>query len=38
VAIELQGVALAAEQGIQLHRDPSAPARARTAVRRLLGR
>jgi AcrR family transcriptional regulator len=38
VAFELQGVALAAEQAIQLHRDPAAPARARTAVRRLLGR
>jgi hypothetical protein len=31
-------VALAAGQAVQLHRDPAAPARARRAIDRLLGR
>ncbi|MEV0404854.1 TetR/AcrR family transcriptional regulator [Actinoallomurus sp. NPDC050550] len=38
LVFELGGVALAAGQAIQLHRDPAAPARARRAVDRLLGR
>ncbi|MFI1518708.1 TetR family transcriptional regulator C-terminal domain-containing protein [Kitasatospora cineracea] len=33
---ELRGVALAADQGIQLWQDPQATTRARRAVRRLL--
>ncbi|MGW1760012.1 TetR/AcrR family transcriptional regulator [Streptomyces mirabilis] len=37
LAFELNGVALAANQSIQLHRDPQAPTRARRAVARLLG-
>ncbi|WP_028799475.1 TetR/AcrR family transcriptional regulator [Streptomyces sp. 142MFCol3.1] len=36
LAFELNGVALAANQSIQLHRDPQAPTRARRAVARLL--
>ncbi|WP_345658404.1 TetR/AcrR family transcriptional regulator [Streptomyces siamensis] len=36
LAFELNGVALAANQSIQLHRDPLAPTRARRAVARLL--
>jgi AcrR family transcriptional regulator len=35
---ELDGVVLAARQAIQLHADPAAPARARRALTRLLGR
>ncbi|GAA4606974.1 TetR/AcrR family transcriptional regulator [Actinoallomurus liliacearum] len=38
LVFELNGVALAAEQAIQLHRDPAAPERARRAIDRLLGR
>lgn len=38
LVFELNGVALAAEQAIQLHRDPTAPVRARRAIDRLLGR
>ncbi|WP_433176052.1 TetR/AcrR family transcriptional regulator [Actinoallomurus sp. CA-150999] len=38
LVFELGGVALAAGQAIQLHRDPAAPTRARRAVDRLLGR
>jgi AcrR family transcriptional regulator len=38
LVFELNGVALAADQAIQLHGDPAAPARARRAVDRLLGR
>ncbi|WP_405142148.1 TetR/AcrR family transcriptional regulator [Sphaerisporangium sp. NBC_01403] len=34
---ELNGVALAADQSIQLHRDPAAPARALRAIARVLG-
>ncbi|MFG1948635.1 TetR/AcrR family transcriptional regulator [Nonomuraea sp. NPDC048826] len=37
LAFELQGIALVTNQMIQLHRDRSAPDRARRAVRRLLG-
>ncbi|GAA0396956.1 TetR/AcrR family transcriptional regulator [Microbispora corallina] len=37
LVFELNGVALAAHQSIQLHHDPEAPARARRAVVRLLG-
>ncbi|MET7702668.1 TetR/AcrR family transcriptional regulator [Streptomyces sp. NPDC005485] len=36
VAFELDGVVLAANQSIQLHRDPRTPARARRAIARLL--
>ncbi|WP_405885052.1 TetR/AcrR family transcriptional regulator [Streptomyces sp. NBC_01136] len=36
LAFELNGVALAAHQSIQLHRDPLAPTRARRAIARLL--
>jgi AcrR family transcriptional regulator len=36
VIFELDGVILAANQSIQLHRDPRAPARARRAIARLL--
>ncbi|GLW11095.1 TetR family transcriptional regulator [Microtetraspora sp. NBRC 13810] len=36
LAFELNGVVLAAEQAIQLYRDPRAPARARAAITRLL--
>ncbi|MDJ0345180.1 TetR/AcrR family transcriptional regulator [Streptomyces sp. H10-C2] len=36
LAFELNGVALATDQAIQLHRDPDAPARARRAIDRLL--
>jgi hypothetical protein len=36
LAFELNGVALAASQSIQLHRDPQAPTRARRAIARLL--
>jgi AcrR family transcriptional regulator len=38
LAFELNGVVLAARQSIQLHRDPTAPTRARYAIDRLLGR
>lgn len=36
LVFELNGVALAADQAIQLHRDPQAPTRARRAIARLL--
>jgi AcrR family transcriptional regulator len=36
VVFELNGIALATDQAIGLHRDPSAPARARKAIARLL--
>ncbi|MEV8637161.1 TetR/AcrR family transcriptional regulator [Streptosporangium sp. NPDC051023] len=36
LAFELNGVALAADQAIQLHHDPAAPSRARRAIGRLL--
>ncbi|MEU8979282.1 TetR/AcrR family transcriptional regulator [Streptomyces sp. NPDC058467] len=36
LVFELNGVALAANQSIQLHRDPQAPTRARRAIARLL--
>lgn len=36
LVFELNGVALAANQAIQLHRDPQAPLRARRAIARLL--
>jgi len=36
LVFELNGVALAADQAIQLHHDPQAPTRARRAVARLL--
>ncbi|WP_405882607.1 TetR/AcrR family transcriptional regulator [Streptomyces sp. NBC_01136] len=36
VVFELNGIALAVAQAIQLHHDPTAPARARTAITRLL--
>jgi hypothetical protein len=36
VVFELNGIALAAAQAIQLHHDPAAPVRARTAIARLL--
>ncbi|WP_330302337.1 MULTISPECIES: TetR/AcrR family transcriptional regulator [unclassified Streptomyces] len=36
LVFELNGVALAADQSIQLHRDPQAPTRARRAIARLL--
>lgn len=36
LVFELNGVALAANQSIQLHRDPLAPTRARRAIARLL--
>ncbi|MBV6699887.1 TetR/AcrR family transcriptional regulator [Kitasatospora aureofaciens] len=36
VVFELNGIALAAAQAIQLHHDPAAPARARRAITRLL--
>ncbi|AVH60499.1 MULTISPECIES: TetR/AcrR family transcriptional regulator [Streptomyces] len=36
LVFELNGVALAASQSIQLHRDPLAPTRARRAIARLL--
>ncbi|MFE2564910.1 TetR/AcrR family transcriptional regulator [Streptomyces mirabilis] len=36
LAFELNGVALSANQSIQLHRDPQTPTRARRAVARLL--
>jgi AcrR family transcriptional regulator len=36
LVFELNGVALAANQSIQLHRDPHAPTRARRAIARLL--
>ncbi|MGW7047756.1 TetR/AcrR family transcriptional regulator [Streptomyces avermitilis] len=38
LAFELNGVILAADQAIQLHRDPQAPDRARRAIGRLLKR
>jgi AcrR family transcriptional regulator len=38
LVFELDGVALAARQAIALHADPAAPARARRALDRLLGR
>lgn len=38
VVFELDGIALAARQAIQLHGDPAAPDRARRAIGRLLGR
>jgi hypothetical protein len=34
--VEVEVAALAADQSIQLHRDPQAPTRARRAVTRLL--
>lgn len=37
VVFELNGIALAADQAIQLHHDPMAPDRARRAIARLLG-
>ena len=37
VLFELNGVALAAHQAIELHRDPMAPGRASNAIGRLLG-
>ncbi|MHA5054600.1 TetR/AcrR family transcriptional regulator [Streptomyces sp. SD15] len=36
LAFELNGVALAANQSLQLHRDPKTPARARRAIARIL--
>ncbi|GAA3507539.1 hypothetical protein FHR32_001107 [Streptosporangium album] len=38
LAFELNGVALAAGQAIQLHHDPEAPTRAHRAITRLLSR
>jgi hypothetical protein len=38
LVFELNGVALATEQALQLHHDPAAPDRARRAVARLLSR
>jgi AcrR family transcriptional regulator len=37
LAFELNGIILATDQAIQLHHDPSAPERARRAMKRLLG-
>lgn len=37
LAFELNGIALAAHQAIRMFEDPNAPARARRAVRRLVG-